>query len=118
MSSNVLRSHLRRKAGGTLGTLANQGFNSPRLQIIQKIHDSSRDSLLEMTSSLCLSFAKTGSRFNRFSWIPQVCARARSRLRRTSVAVHALLVERDRLRCFRDQPVETRIAAQLIPARI
>jgi hypothetical protein len=31
---------------------------------------------------------------------------------------YALLVERDRLRCFRDQPVETRIAAQLIPARI
>ncbi len=53
-----------------------------------------------------------------FSWIPQVYARARSRLRRTSVAVHALLVETDRLRCFLDQLVETRIAAQLIPARI
>ncbi len=43
---------------------------------------------------------------------------ARSRLHRTSVAVPALLIERDRLRCFRDQLVEPRIAPQFIPARI
>jgi GIY-YIG catalytic domain len=32
-----------------------------------------------------------------------------------SVAVHALLVERDRLRCFRDQLVEAGIVSKVIP---
>jgi hypothetical protein len=43
---------------------------------------------------------------------------ARSRLHRTSVVVHALLIERDRLRCFHDQLVEPGIATEFIPARI
>jgi hypothetical protein len=43
---------------------------------------------------------------------------ARLRWHRTSVVVRALLIERDRLRCLRDQLVEARIATQFIPARI